>query len=636
MNWIARFTVLLVLASTTSHVYGGKPIQLSSKSTYCPIGRQADYLVDTNGRITFQYALILAKKNHFKPLQQDVANMVKTDAGYWFRFSISVQSQPVDTDYLFEVGFGNIKHISLYLIDQHGNLTTSQAGDQLERASRPVSFHTYVFPLPVKPGNTYNVFVHIDNQNVHSFFPMAIWEQKAFMTHSQRSALLWGFYWGFLCLMFLYHIVIWIFTRTQGYMYLAAYLAAYMFYEAARGSNIGARYLWPQSFWLMEHSLSIFSVGVIITFTLFYSKVLNLQKSLPVLRYILLIMCSISVILLVSSLSTPINTSSQFIAILSSFPLVLIMFLAGLITWFRGLKAARFYVVASICYAIGFTVFVLNRTNVLPGMNFLIHYSQNIGSLLEFVFMSIGLADFVRHERRSRQLESHQREQLEKQMLKERLRQKTDLEEALIHGQIQERQRVANELHDQLGSVLFGLRIGFDKLKVDTKTTDGQEVVSSLLQTVQSAYEEVRLISHNLWPSELEERGFGHTLNRLIGTLNSQAKTHFVLQLSGQEEELGRIAKFHLYCICLELINNILKHAQADEATIRFTTDLNSATLRLSIRDDGVGMDNSMSATGRGLQSIHERVKLLQGSIRFTSLPEGVGTWVQISIPCVL
>lgn len=172
--------------------------------------------------------------------------------------------------------------------------------------------------------------------------------------------------------------------------------------------------------------------------------------------------------------------------------------------------------------------------------------------------------------------EERRRIDVERQALAEQLRQREELDAALIDGQIQERRRVADELHDHLGSVLFSVRARLSEL--DSANISPQ-VLESLLNTVRDAYDDVRMISHNLWPDELEKLGFGYTLQQLIASLNRIGKTQFALQLSGLEDELERNAKFHLYCICLELVNNILKHAQANEASIRFLPDLAGAGL---------------------------------------------------------
>lgn len=602
------------------------PFLLSSERAQYIVGPRASVLADTTNQLTIVDIQKVAP-GRFRPVLQDYPTVSDLKPAYWFRFR--VRQQTPSSRFLLDVAFGNIYKIDLYVVDSLGRVVHRQAGDGLGALSRPVSFPTYVIPLPTQYKQTYTVYTRISNPTLHGYFPLIIREESAFLAYVQQATLLWGLYWGILGLMFLYHIIIWGFTGEKGYLYLGLYLLAYIGFEMSRGSNLGIRYIWSNSPWFVSHGLEFFSTLVLFAFTLFYSRMLDLRRTVRPLFYALNGLCVLGALLMLNAMLSIVPVSSQTAAILSSYPLVLIMFLAGLITWRRGQQASRYYIIASMCYAAGFTVFVLNRTGVLPGMGLLVHYSQNIGSLLEILFMSVGLADYVRRQRRQRLEEERRHAATEQRRLTEQLRRQKEIDNALTDGQIQERRRVADELHDQLGSVLFGIRTHLTELERTAPRVE-PDTLQALLQTVQEGYNEVRLISHNLWPDELENRGLGKTLTLLINSLNRLGKTRFALQLSGVEEQLERTARFHVYCICLELVTNILKHANASEASIRFIADEND--LRLSVRDDGVGFGPD-SSDGRGLRSIEERVGKLQGSLNISHLPEGEGSWIQIRVP---
>ncbi len=193
------------------------------------------------------------------------------------------------------------------------------------------------------------------------------------------------------------------------------------------------------------------------------------------------------------------------------------------------------------------------------------------------------------------------------QMLK---RQNIALQAALLEGQTTERKRVAADLHDALGSTLSSLRwsIGtIDKNKLEPKE---QEVYQHVQSTIEQAYDQVRLLSHNLLPEELEKQGLWKALEILIKKLNRNTPVTFSLQLTDNPARLNSKTEFELYSICLELINNILKHAQATEATIR--VELTKETLLLTVSDNGKGMDN-VPQEGKGLRNIATRLASLQG-----------------------
>jgi NarL family two-component system sensor histidine kinase LiaS len=211
-----------------------------------------------------------------------------------------------------------------------------------------------------------------------------------------------------------------------------------------------------------------------------------------------------------------------------------------------------------------------------------------------------------------------------------KLRQKNaDIREALIQGQTIERKRVAAELHDHLGGTLASLNwylYGMDKKLL---SDEEQKIYKSVHQMVGAAYREVRSLSHNLMPPELEEHGLEMALHRLVGKLNENNSIQFVLDIKGLEKRLNRKVEFELYSIVLELTNNILKHSKANTANISLEEALKM--INLSIADNGLGIKNN-SKHGVGLGNVKSRVQSLKGRINITN-KENTGTKIDIEIP---
>ncbi|MDF7818561.1 histidine kinase [Runella sp. MFBS21] len=202
------------------------------------------------------------------------------------------------------------------------------------------------------------------------------------------------------------------------------------------------------------------------------------------------------------------------------------------------------------------------------------------------------------------------------------------LQAALLEGQTTERKRVAADLHDALGSTLSSLRwsIGaIDKNKLEPKQ---QEVYQHVQSTIEQAYDQVRLLSHNLLPEELEKQGLWKALEMLIKKLNRNTPVTFSLQLPDNPAQLNSKTEFELYSICLELINNILKHAHATEASISFT-QLNGQ-FKLTVSDNGKGITKH-TPKGKGQHNIDERVQTLGGQRYIISNENGLTNEVVFS-----
>lgn len=208
-------------------------------------------------------------------------------------------------------------------------------------------------------------------------------------------------------------------------------------------------------------------------------------------------------------------------------------------------------------------------------------------------------------------------------------RKNAEIKEALIQGQTLERKRVAAELHDHLGGTLASLNwylYGIDKKSL---SPEEQKIYESVHQMVGAAYKEVRSLSHNLMPAELEEHGLAMALHRLVDKLNDSKLVKFTYSQSVADKRLSNQVEFELYSIVLELTNNIFKHSGADEASI--TLSETPKSVLLVIKDNGNGMPSQIKF-GMGLGNVRSRVQSLSGKIEIQN-PEGKGTNIEIEIP---
>ena len=210
------------------------------------------------------------------------------------------------------------------------------------------------------------------------------------------------------------------------------------------------------------------------------------------------------------------------------------------------------------------------------------------------------------------------------------LRQKNRaIQSALLQGQTLERQRVAADLHDNLGTTLSALHWNLEAIDKTRLTATEQAVYANISQQVNQAYTDVRLLSHNLLPDELAKQGLAAALRNLVGKLNRNTRVCFSLTGNDTLSRFDAKTEFELYSICLELLNNTLKHAKATEGHIVLTQESNN--LYLTISDNGTGI-GQQEKEGRGLHNITARVASLGGKWTVYSVP-GEGVRNHISVP---
>ncbi len=207
--------------------------------------------------------------------------------------------------------------------------------------------------------------------------------------------------------------------------------------------------------------------------------------------------------------------------------------------------------------------------------------------------------------------------------------------DAMLSGQEKERQRLANDLHDSLGSTLTTIKLYFDHLKRNrTKpefiNDDAFYVKTTTL--IDEAYQKVRTIAHEKNSGVMAQQGLLPAIKNLAKKVSSSNQINITVQDYGFNQRLDNTLEISLFRIIQELITNIVKHAQATEATISLTH--HHTSLNIIIEDNGVGFNAAKlpQKEGMGLHSIEKRIEHLEGDFEIDSTPEK-GTNILIDIP---
>ncbi|NMH89000.1 tetratricopeptide repeat-containing sensor histidine kinase [Flavivirga algicola] len=266
----------------------------------------------------------------------------------------------------------------------------------------------------------------------------------------------------------------------------------------------------------------------------------------------------------------------------------------------------------------------IKETERLNTQNILISV---IGGVLLLV---LGLLYFIKVQRsKNKALRfSSEQEKANQEIYKLMLQQQTKQEE----GRLQERHRIAEDLHDSVLGRLFGTRMamGFLDLK-GGKTTLNE--YKSHIENLQDIEREVRDISHALKNDEklsktsLESIIEQHIDNQsVIGGFKYEIKKETPLNF----ELLSEGGRVEIYRIIQEAIQNIIKHAQSDYMLVSYA--LRDTVLEIKIIDHGIGFDAHKNYKGIGLKNIASRVAKLRGHYQITSNPNK-GTELTINIP---
>jgi len=199
---------------------------------------------------------------------------------------------------------------------------------------------------------------------------------------------------------------------------------------------------------------------------------------------------------------------------------------------------------------------------------------------------------------------------------------KLELSHQLIQTQEAERKRIAQDLHDELGSSLAALKLRLQKTSIPKMELEG------ILKVVDQASSDTRSISHNLMPPEFEKTLLTELMANYYSKLSTETNIKFEFHSSGNNQHFAKEDELVIYRIIMELTANILKHSHADEATVQMI--YSEKYLDIMAEDNGKGIIKN-ETDGIGLRNIQSRVTYLKGEMHIDSNMDG--TTIIIKIP---
>lgn len=204
---------------------------------------------------------------------------------------------------------------------------------------------------------------------------------------------------------------------------------------------------------------------------------------------------------------------------------------------------------------------------------------------------------------------------------------------AIINATEGERKRIAKDLHDGIVQTLTGLSLRIQKLTKGDSNVDQTEAFQSARSVLDESIAEVRGISHQMMPRALNEMGLTSALDDMLDkslgmtNINYEFEQHGIATFRFEES-----IELSLYRICQELINNIIKHANADHVSVQLIKT--KTHIVLVVEDNGIGFNlaDPNLKTGMGLMNVQSRAGVIGGEVNYESSPCG-GVVASVRVP---
>ncbi|MFD0765567.1 sensor histidine kinase [Mucilaginibacter lutimaris] len=209
-----------------------------------------------------------------------------------------------------------------------------------------------------------------------------------------------------------------------------------------------------------------------------------------------------------------------------------------------------------------------------------------------------------------------------------------ELLKAVIESQEAERKRIGQDLHDDVGTTISGLRLLVEMFKpTGGEDKNYQDFTQSTKTIIDKIVKDVRNISHNLSPTTLRYYGLAAAINEHCTIINQSGKLQLTLNNTAEQvlEKLPITTSTAIYRVMEELLNNTIKHSGASKADIGFKT--NGEVLTIDYADNGKGLpgDIETAKKGMGMQNIESRLLNINATY---NLQSAAGNGFQIRIEC--
>ena len=391
MNCVYRYIVFFCAAFISSNALASHVIILNDQSEeYVVSGSTIDIFRDSTKSMTFE---AIVKQYASSPASFSVKGQQFNDpnSAFWVRFKLKDLSSRKN-NWLFELYDNRLDDIVLYLPFKDGSYKIIRAGDNQVFSDKDFQHINFVFQLPPLSERESVVYMRVYSKHEIYMYGLVRSVQR-FVAYTTQEYFYVALFYGILLALAIYNLLMLISVRDRdhSFIYYILYVASTGFYSLSR-DGMGFQFFWPYYPTLNEFAEPLGLYCIAISLLLYARSFLNTRFNNPVLdRLIVIAIIARSLVFAIGLV-----VSGQFTRNLyMDFPLMLLAYVAGFLSYKGGYKASRYYIVGFTFLFIDFCIMLLEAFGIVIN-DVLAFYSFNMGVVIQFVVLSIALGDRVR------------------------------------------------------------------------------------------------------------------------------------------------------------------------------------------------------------------------------------------------
>ncbi len=353
------------------------------------LGQDIRVFVDTSHSMSIDQVSRLPD-SAFVAITRTTPNYSFSPHTYWFRLQVQWDVAAADT-YLLTQEYPLTDYLTLYRPRPGGGYVASRTGDQFPFAQREVPIRALGFVLTAQPGAVTTYYVSAQGAGT-IYIDLHLASLASAQATSETRHLLLGLYYGALIALLLYNLLLFATLRESVYLYYTIYVAALgaTFFDL---NGLAFRYWWPEQPVMNTWFLAFSFIGMH-ALAEFARRFLGLRTNWLALDRLFFVYLLINAVAFVAVWIAPprlMYPASQYLVTAVS----VLCLVAGMVLWYRGVRVARWFTLASGAYILGVFVYVLQNFDWLPA-TVLSNHAVQVGSVIEMAVLSLALADRIR------------------------------------------------------------------------------------------------------------------------------------------------------------------------------------------------------------------------------------------------
>lgn len=589
------------------------------------------FVYETNKKLSPGYVLDTLEKDSFKVLYPaKTYNDVKSSSNfYWLALTLK-NNRPSDETFYFQLNHPQVYKIFAW--EKKGTALNYIGKSGYAYAFNEKLYHYYdnVFPISLEKGQSVTLLLQLDISNGHNpFFAPELHTVNTFKAKEEKFYMVNGLIAGIMLTAFLLNIFLGIFLNEKLHYLYAVYIVCIM-YEILMTQGLDRQYFYPNGHSDVSLIRYLVPCSCIVLLAYVMQKFLDQKRSnsklklfVDVVNYTCIAITVFYCIYYLTTKETTFVTGifQKALAILA-FTQFLLVFASAVEKAIQGYKPAWFYIAAVLCLFWGLGEYVLMYLGVNDVAASEVQHPNDmqIGLVIETLVVFLGIVYRYNLYKKEKEV-----------LLTQVNNYQASLIDNIVAAQEEERKRIAEDLHDDLGATLSALSLHVSNTPDEAKGNSRMEYYyTHSLFLSNKAVNDIRAIAHNLLPKDFKSTGIFKVLAQRVNELNMAGKVNFTLVTDGDENKLNEIFAITIYRIINELLTNIIKHSMASEAVIQLLVE--DANVQIMCEDDGIGFDTDQRSKGMGLKNIAGRVEFLKGDITVDSGTNGTTTIIHIPL----